>query len=124
VNHHAVRDPACPLADPKPVTEAGQKSGANDSRAPNKPTLYSSLCLDFAKAAIPLLMVTTTNPSSVLLNLHEVAAELRCSLDSVRRRIRSRELPCYKLGEGAYARTRVARADLDAYLAKHYMTAK
>ncbi len=48
------------------------------------------------------------------LTLHEVAQELRCSVDVVRDRIQKRQLAVIKLSAKRY---RVERADLDAFKA-------
>jgi excisionase family DNA binding protein len=61
---------------------------------------------------------------SPLLSLQEVALELRCSTDSVRRKIKRRELPVYRLGNGVSAPFRISRDDLDRYLATHYIATR
>ena len=66
-------------------------------------------------------MARINQSSPPLLSLREVAAELRCSIDSVRRRVRAGQLPAYRIGENPSARIRVSRQDLDAYLARHYL---
>jgi excisionase family DNA binding protein len=58
-----------------------------------------------------------------LLSLRQVADKLRWSIDSVRRRIKSRELPFYRLGVGPCARIRISRHDLETYLARNYVAA-
>jgi excisionase family DNA binding protein len=53
---------------------------------------------------------TPHRPAPRLLNLHAVASELDCSLDTIDRYIRKGQLPVIRLPSG---RRRVAREDLD-----------
>ncbi|UGS38940.1 helix-turn-helix domain-containing protein [Capillimicrobium parvum] len=54
-----------------------------------------------------------------LLTIRQVAGRLGLSPLSVRRRISSGELPAIRLGDSDSAPLRVAREDLDAYVAEH-----
>lgn len=58
---------------------------------------------------------TTENPSPRLLRLPAVAAELGCSLDTLDRLIRRRQIPVLRMPSG---RRRIAREDLDATIAR------
>ena len=63
-------------------------------------------------------MTALTQPDhpGAYLSVAEVAAELGCSEPTVRRRIRTGELPAVKLGEGRNSAVRVPRAGLEAWL--------
>jgi len=63
-------------------------------------------------------MTALTQPDhpGAYLSVAEVAAELGCSEPTVRRRIRTGELPPVKLGEGRNSAVRVPRAGLEAWL--------
>jgi excisionase family DNA binding protein len=60
---------------------------------------------------------------SLLLSPEEAAKELRTSVDSIRRRIWSGELPHYRLGRGRCAPIRISLEDLRLYVAEHYIKA-
>jgi excisionase family DNA binding protein len=60
-------------------------------------------------------MTLMTTPDHEWLTVAEVAAELACSEPTVRRRIRSGELPAVQLG-GKGSALRVPTAALDAWL--------
>jgi excisionase family DNA binding protein len=57
------------------------------------------------------------------LSLREAATELDESPDSMRRRLKRRELPFYRIGNGPAARIRISRHDLKKYLNAHYIAA-
>jgi excisionase family DNA binding protein len=59
--------------------------------------------------------LTTPDHGGEYLTVAEVAAELACSVPTVRRRIRSGELPAVQLGRPGSA-VRVPRAGLDQWL--------
>jgi excisionase family DNA binding protein len=47
-----------------------------------------------------------------LLRVHEAAAQLNCSISTIRRLIREKKLPAYRVGRGV----RIAEADLERLL--------
>ncbi len=61
-------------------------------------------------------VLTPSDQSDGYLTVAEVAAELRCSEPTIRRRIRAGELPAVKLGTGRNSSIRIPRAALDAWL--------
>ena len=62
------------------------------------------------------MTVLTTPDHREYLTVAEVAAELHCSEPTVRRRIRSGELPAVRLGERTGTAVRVRRGDLERVL--------
>jgi excisionase family DNA binding protein len=62
-----------------------------------------------------MTVLTTPDHRREYLTVAEVAAELACSMPTVRRRIRAGELPAVRLG-GPGSCVRVPRAGLEAWL--------
>jgi excisionase family DNA binding protein len=58
-----------------------------------------------------------------LLSPQQAAKVIGSSVDSIRRRVWSGELPHYRLGRGPSAPIRIARADLELWLATNYRDA-
>jgi excisionase family DNA binding protein len=60
--------------------------------------------------------VEATSELPGLMTVDEVAALLRCSGETVRRRIRDGEIPARRLGSAAHAPIRISRSELEAWL--------